>query len=78
MGKLEKFVLSRATIFLEAKNKAIVYVITGILWQTLPIVRLPASCCRCPGQFLLIFSTTFHAVSRWSRETVDGQKVKTE
>jgi hypothetical protein len=77
MGELEKFVPSRATIFLEA-NQAVVYVITGILGQTLPIVRLPASCCRCPGQFLLIFSTTFHAVSRWSRETVDGQKVKTE
>jgi hypothetical protein len=78
MGELENSFPSGATISLEEKNKAIVYVITGILGQTLPIVRLPASCCRCPGQFLLIFSTTFHAVSRWSRETVDGQKVKTE
>jgi hypothetical protein len=43
MGELEKFVPSRATIFLEAKNQAVVYVITGILGQTLPIVRLPAS-----------------------------------
>jgi hypothetical protein len=31
MGELEKFVPSRATIFLEAENKAVVYVITGIL-----------------------------------------------
>lgn len=31
MGELEKFVPSRASIFLEAKNKAVVYVITGIL-----------------------------------------------
>jgi hypothetical protein len=27
---------------------------------------------------LRIIRTTFHVVSRWSRETVDGQKVKTE
>jgi hypothetical protein len=75
MGELEKFVPSRATIFLEA-NQAVVYVITGILGQTLPIVRLPASCCRCRGQYLWIISALFHAVSRWSRETVDGQESK--
>jgi hypothetical protein len=74
MGELEKFVPSRATIFLEAKNKAVVYVITGVLGQTLPIVRLPASLCRCPGQFLRTIRATFHAVSPWLRETVDGQK----
>jgi|ERR1700674_4050997 len=75
MGKLEKFVLSRATIFLEAKNKAIVYVITGILWQTLPIVRLPV---RLPMSGSVFADNQRHisTVSRWSRETVDGQESK--
>src|SRR5438552_11316156 len=74
MGELEKFVPSRATIFREAENKTVVYVITGILGKRCQLYGCLHPLCRCPGQFLRIIRATFHAVSPWLRETVDGQK----
>ena len=67
---------SRATIFLEAKNKAVVYIITGILGQTRQLYGLgPDADVRVR---LADNQATIPLISRCSEETVDGQKFKTE
>jgi hypothetical protein len=70
MGELEKFVPSRATIFLEAENKAVVYVITGILGKRCQLYGCLHPYADVRVSILRIIRATFHAVSPWLRETV--------